>query len=52
LLLTAAGMTTYHDALEREWQWVNAIAEDFDAEQITRSVALLEEITKKMQIDT
>ena len=51
LLLTEAGRTTYHNALEREWQWTNAIAEDFDAEQITHAVALLETITQKMQID-
>lgn len=51
LLLTEAGRATYHDALEREWQWTNAIAEDFDAEQITRAVALLEAITQKMQAD-
>jgi DNA-binding MarR family transcriptional regulator len=51
LLLTLDGKATYHDALEREWQWTNAIAEDFDAEQITRAVALLEAITQKMQAD-
>jgi DNA-binding MarR family transcriptional regulator len=51
LLLTEAGRATYHDALEREWQWTNAIAENFDAEQITRAVALLEAITQKMQTD-
>ena len=51
LLLTEAGRATYHDALEREWQWTNAIAEDFDAEQITHAVALLEAITQKMQTD-
>jgi hypothetical protein len=28
-----------------------AIAENFDAEQITRAVALLEAITQKMQTD-
>lgn len=31
--------------------WTNAIAEDFDAEQITRAVALLEAITQKMQTE-
>jgi DNA-binding MarR family transcriptional regulator len=36
LLLTAAGKAAYDDALEREWQWSNAIAADFDAEQIDR----------------
>jgi DNA-binding MarR family transcriptional regulator len=51
LLLTEAGRATYHDALEREWQWANAIAADFDAEQIARAVALLEAITQKMQTD-
>jgi DNA-binding MarR family transcriptional regulator len=51
LLLTLDGNATYHDALEREWQWTNAIAEDFDAEQITRAVVLLEAITQKMQVD-
>ena len=51
LLLTKAGRAMYHEALEREWQWTNAIAEDFDAEQIARAVALLEAITKKMQND-
>jgi DNA-binding MarR family transcriptional regulator len=49
LLLTEAGKAVYDDALEREWQWTNAIAENFDAEQIARAVALLEEITQKMQ---
>jgi DNA-binding MarR family transcriptional regulator len=52
LLLTTAGKATYHDALEREWQWTNAIAEDLDMEQITCAVALIEGITKKMQTDT
>jgi len=51
LLLTEAGRATYQDAVEREWQWANAIAEDFDAEQIARAVSLLEEITQKMQAD-
>jgi DNA-binding MarR family transcriptional regulator len=51
LLLTEAGKATYNDALEREWQWTNAIAEDFDAEQIARAVALLEAITQKIQAD-
>lgn len=51
LLLTEAGRVTYHDALEREWQWTNVIAEDFDAEQITRAVSLLEDITQKMQAE-
>jgi DNA-binding MarR family transcriptional regulator len=51
LLLTEVGKARYHDALEREWQWTNAIAEDFDAEQITGAVALLEAITQKMQTD-
>ncbi|MBN3908090.1 MAG: MarR family transcriptional regulator [Nostoc sp. NMS1] len=52
LLLTEAGKSAYDDALEREWQWTNAIAEDFDAEQITHSVALLGAITQKMQTDS
>jgi DNA-binding MarR family transcriptional regulator len=52
LILTDAGRATYHDAMECEWQWTNAIAEDFDAEQIACAVALLEGITKKMQTDT
>lgn len=51
LLVTAAGKATYDEALEREWQWANAIAEDFDAEQIARAVKLLEAITQRMQID-
>jgi DNA-binding MarR family transcriptional regulator len=51
LLLTEVGKATYHDALEREWQWANAIAEDFDTEQLTRAVALLEAITQKIQAD-
>jgi DNA-binding MarR family transcriptional regulator len=51
LLLTEAGRATYDDALEREWQWSNAIAADFDAEQIDRAVALLEAITQKIQTD-
>ncbi|MBC7810793.1 MAG: hypothetical protein H7175_06590 [Burkholderiales bacterium] len=52
LLLTKAGRAAYHDVLEREWQWTNAIAEDFDAEQITCAVALLETIAQKMQPDS
>ncbi|WP_071994205.1 MarR family winged helix-turn-helix transcriptional regulator [Synechocystis sp. PCC 7509] len=51
LLLTEAGKAKYHDALEREWQWTNVIAADFDAEQIAHAVALLEAITQKMQIE-
>ena len=51
LILTEAGRAKYHDALEREWQWANAIAEGFDAEQITRAVALLEAITQKIQTE-
>ena len=51
LLLTEAGKAAYDDALEREWQWTNAIAQDFDTEQIDRAVALLEAITQKMQSD-
>jgi DNA-binding MarR family transcriptional regulator len=51
LLLTEAGKAKYDDALAREWQWTNAIAQDFDAEQLDRAVALLEAITQKMQID-
>jgi DNA-binding MarR family transcriptional regulator len=51
LLLTEVGRAAYHDALEREWQWTNLIAEDFDAEQITCAVELLEAITQKMQTD-
>jgi DNA-binding MarR family transcriptional regulator len=51
LLLTVAGKAAYDDALEREWQWSNAIAADFDAEQIDRAVALLEAITQKIQTD-
>ncbi len=49
LLVTSAGRATYHETLEREWQWTNAIAEDFDAEQIQSAVALLEAITEKMK---
>jgi DNA-binding MarR family transcriptional regulator len=51
LLVTEAGKATYDEALEREWQWTNAIAEDFDAEQIARAVTLLEAIMQRMQID-
>lgn len=51
LLLTEAGRAIYYTALEREWQWTNTIAADFDAEQIARAVALLEAITQKMQTD-
>lgn len=51
LLLTEAGRATYHSALEREWQWTNAIATDFDAEEIDRAVAIVEAITQKMQAD-
>ncbi len=49
LLVTETGRATYHDTLEREWQWTNAIAEDFDAEQIQSAVALLKAITQKMK---
>jgi DNA-binding MarR family transcriptional regulator len=51
LLLTEAGKAAYEDTLEREWQWANAIAKDFDAEQITCAVTLLEAITKKIQLE-
>ncbi len=51
LRLTEAGKAAYDAALEREWQWTNAIAEDFDMENITHSVALLGAITQKMQTD-
>ncbi|MBV8884709.1 MAG: MarR family transcriptional regulator [Chroococcidiopsidaceae cyanobacterium CP_BM_RX_35] len=51
LLLTEAGRAAYQDAVEREWQWANAIAEDFDAEQIAGAVDLLEAITQKMQAE-
>jgi DNA-binding MarR family transcriptional regulator len=51
LLLTEAGKATYHEAQECEWQWTNAIAQDFDTEQIDRAVALLEAITQKMHND-
>ena len=51
LCLTEAGKAVYDDALEREWQWTNAISEGFDVENITHSVALLDAITQKMQID-
>ncbi|MBC8138017.1 MAG: MarR family transcriptional regulator [Fibrella sp.] len=51
LILTEAGRSVYNDSLEREWQWTNAVAEDFDAEEISRAVALLTAITKKMQDD-
>jgi hypothetical protein len=42
---------TYADEVEQEWQWANAIAQYFDAEQINRAVALLEAIMQKMQTD-
>ena len=51
LLLTESGRATYQEAVEREWQWTNAIAEEFDAKQINSAVALLEAITQKMQTD-
>jgi DNA-binding MarR family transcriptional regulator len=51
LLLTEAGKAAYDDALEREWQWSNAIAQDFDEQQIARAVTLLEAITQRMQSD-
>jgi DNA-binding MarR family transcriptional regulator len=51
LRLTESGQAAYEAALEREWQWTNSIAENFDAEEITHSVALLGEIMQKMQTD-
>jgi DNA-binding MarR family transcriptional regulator len=51
LLLTEAGKATYHEALEREWQWTNAIAEGLDSKQLTHAVALLEAVTQKMQAE-
>ena len=51
LLLEEAGKIAYDEALEREWQWTNAIAEDFDMEQIMCAVTLLEAITQKMQVE-
>jgi DNA-binding MarR family transcriptional regulator len=50
LLLTEPGKAACDDALEREWQWANAIAEDFDAEQTACAVTLPEAITQKIQI--
>jgi hypothetical protein len=50
LLLMEAGKVKYDDALEREWQWTNAIAADLDAEQIVKAVVILEAITQKIQI--
>jgi DNA-binding MarR family transcriptional regulator len=52
LLLTEPGKAACDDALEREWQWANAIAKDFDAEQIACAVTFLEVITQKIQIGT
>jgi DNA-binding MarR family transcriptional regulator len=52
LLLTTAGKVTYHAPTHREWQWINAIAEDLDSAQVIFAVTLLERITKKMQINT
>jgi hypothetical protein len=37
--------------LEHEWQWTNAIAQDFDEQQIAHAVTLLAAITQRMQID-
>jgi DNA-binding MarR family transcriptional regulator len=51
LLLTEAGKARYNEAQECEWQWTNAIAADFDTEQIASAVALLEAITQKIQTD-
>jgi DNA-binding MarR family transcriptional regulator len=51
LLLTEAGRARYDEAQECEWQWTNAIAADFDAEQIANAVELLEAITQKMQTE-
>ncbi len=51
LLPTEAGRARYDEAQECEWQWTNAIAADFDTEQIVRTVALLEAIMQKMQSD-
>ena len=51
LLLTEVGTATYYEAQECEWQWTNAIAQDFDAAQIANAVALLEAITQKMHTD-
>lgn len=48
LCLTKAGEETYRETLEREWRWANAVAEDFDAEEIARAAALLETITQKI----
>ena len=51
LVLTETGRARYNEAQEREWQWTNAIAEDFDAAQVTSAVALLKAIIQKMQTD-
>jgi hypothetical protein len=54
LLLIAANRAMYHEGLEHEWPWTNAItsrrgyanASDFDTRQIPHAVvALLEAIT-------
>ncbi|MBC8141382.1 MAG: MarR family transcriptional regulator [Armatimonadetes bacterium] len=52
VVLTPAGRNVYAGAMEREWQWTNAVADDFDAEEIARAVALLEAMTQKIQSDT
>jgi DNA-binding MarR family transcriptional regulator len=51
LVLTEVGKAKYHEAQECEWQWTNAIAQDFDTRQITDAAALLEAITQKIQTD-
>jgi DNA-binding MarR family transcriptional regulator len=51
LLLTEAGKARYYEAQECEWQWTNAIAQDFDTRQISDAAALLEAITQKIQTD-
>ena len=51
VLLTDNGRATYQDALEREWQWTNAIADSFEQSELERAAALVEAVTRKMERD-
>ena len=51
VVLTDSGRAVYQDALEREWQWTNAIADSFEQAELERAAALVEAVTRKMERD-
>jgi DNA-binding MarR family transcriptional regulator len=48
---TALGEKRHAEALEREWLWTNGIVKGIPAERIEQAVALLTELTQRMDDD-